>query len=82
MEECTRGKNVLDLILTTEENMVENLAVGKPFGTSDHQVIRRDFVACKENNSAESEPVKRHDYFKSDYDKIRDYAKHIDWRGL
>ena len=42
-----KRKNVLDLILTTEENMVENLAVGEPSGTSDHQIIRCDFVACK-----------------------------------
>ena len=27
--------------------------------------------SCKESSCAESEPVKRHDYSKADYDKIR-----------
>ena len=82
VDECTRGKNVLDLVLTTEENMVENLAVGEPFGGSDHQIIRWDLIACKESNRAESEPVKRYDYFKADYDKIREDAKQIDWETI
>ena len=33
-------RTILDLVLSSEENMVMGLEVGKPFGTSDHRVIR------------------------------------------
>jgi ribonucleases P/MRP protein subunit RPP40 len=79
VEDCTRGKNVLDLVLTSEENMVENLTVGEPFGSSDHQIIRWDFISCKGPHRNLSEAVKSYDYFKADYDKIRDECKEIDW---
>ena len=29
--------------------MVENVVAGELFGTSDHQIIKWNFVACKEN---------------------------------
>ena len=79
VEDCTGSKNVLDLILTSEENMVENLSVGEHFGTSDHQIIRWDFSACKEVLKKTCEFGKRHDYFKADYDKMREDAREIDW---
>ena len=40
VDEPTRKNNILDLVFTSEENMIENLSVGEHFGTSDHQIIR------------------------------------------
>jgi len=78
VESSTREKNVLDLVFTSEENMIENLTVGEPFGTSDHQIIRWTFVACKPNFD-QTEKFKTLDYFKVDYNKIREEAKLINW---
>ena len=77
-ESKTRDKNVLDLVFISEENMIENLMVGDPFGTSDHQIIRWTFVASKEiiTNKA---VIKTYDYFKGDYDKIREDVKTLNW---
>ena len=36
----TRGNNILDLVITSEENMIENASVGEHFNTSDHQVVK------------------------------------------
>jgi len=79
VEDCTRGGNVLDVVLTSEENMVENLSVGEPFATSDHQILRWDFIACKGKPGRRAEIVKRFDYFKTDYYKMREECKEIDW---
>src|SRR6218665_3378051 len=38
--EPTRGKNMLDLVITSDENMIENVSVGEHFNTSAHQVVR------------------------------------------
>ena len=42
-----RGKNILDLVFTSEENLIENLSVGDHFRTSDHQIIRWNMLAYK-----------------------------------
>jgi ribonuclease P/MRP protein subunit RPP40 len=71
VEKSTRGKNVLDLVFTSEENMIENLTVGEPLGTSDHQIIRWGFVSIKDNLNSNVH-IKSHDYFKADYDGMRE----------
>ena len=40
VNENTRGDNVLDLIITSNENIVDNLRVEELFSTSDHRIIR------------------------------------------
>jgi len=45
VQDPTRGKNMLDLVFTSEKNMIENLVVGENFGTSDHQIIRCNMLA-------------------------------------
>jgi len=35
----TREKNILDLVFTTEVDMMEELEVGAPISNSDHNVI-------------------------------------------
>lgn len=81
VDEPTRGKNVLDLVFTTEENMIENLTVGEPFGTSDHLIVRWTFVACKEIVKIGREN-KTKDFFNADYDQMRNYAKTIEWSKI
>ena len=39
VDEPSREKNILDLVFTCDENMIENLSVGEHFATSDHQII-------------------------------------------
>lgn len=65
----TRGKNTLDLILTTDENLVEGLTVGEHFGTSDHQVVRWNIYL--DNEDLKKENLDSKNFFKADYDKIR-----------
>ena len=77
--ECTRDKNILDLILTFEENMIDNVIVGEPFGSSDHQIIRWDFVACREGNKEE---IKIHNFLKADYEQMREASKLINLAGI
>ena len=39
-------ENILDLVFTSDENMIEKLCVGEHLGTSDHQIIRWNMLAC------------------------------------
>src|SRR5688572_1698860 len=67
--EPTRGNNTLDLVISTEENLVEEVTVGEEFGTSDHQIIR--FRVNGEYGKEIEAYQKRYNYFKADYDKVR-----------
>ena len=44
VDQPTRGNNILDLVLSSNEALVENLLVNEPFGTSDHNAITFDLV--------------------------------------
>ncbi|MDW3615035.1 MAG: reverse transcriptase family protein, partial [Nitrososphaeraceae archaeon] len=68
----TRGDNFIDLVLSSDSNVVQNVEVGEPFSTSDHQVIRFELVVGKEKKK---ESKKSFNYFKADYDKMRDSLK-------
>jgi hypothetical protein len=67
--EPTRRENTLDLVISTEENLIEEIKVGEEFGTSDHQIIRFNIVL--EHEKEVEAYQKRYNYFKADYDKVR-----------
>ena len=72
IDEPTRGRNYLDLVLSSEESMVQNVLVEEPFETSDHQVIRFEIlskkVECAKNTL-------KYDYYKTDYNAVREDIK-------
>ena len=40
----TRGKNILDLVFTTEQNMDENIEINEHFCNSGHNITSRELV--------------------------------------
>src|SRR5215469_13730913 len=40
VNESTRSDNILDLIITSNEEFIDNLKVKESFSTSDHRIIR------------------------------------------
>ena len=79
IDKPTRGGNILDLVLCSETSIVQNLKVGEPFATSDHHIIRFDLLVSKELTQ---DNTVAYNYFKADYNKIRDYAKSKNWANL
>ena len=71
--EPTREKNILDLVVSTEENMIEDVQVGERFGSSDHQLIR--FTIASEHEIEEIKHKKRFNYYRADVDKVRNKIK-------
>ena len=79
VEMNTRDKNILDLILTSDESMIQSLSVVEPFSTSDHNQIIFSFYANKE---MENDGMIRYNYFSADYNAIRQKLKEVDWSSL
>jgi ribonucleases P/MRP protein subunit RPP40 len=78
VESPTRGNNILDLILSNEEHIVQNVKVGEHFSTSDHQIIRFELIVGNKSKYR-SEDELYYDYFRANYEEARNLARSIDW---
>ena len=76
VEEPTRGENCLDLVLSSDETFIDNVVVGEPFSTSDHNKIEFDIIISKFRLD---EGVQSYNYFKADYQQIIDAAVDRKW---
>lgn len=75
----TRKDNYLDLVLCSEMDIVDNLRVQEPFVTSDHCTVRFDIMG-KISPKTKKFPV--FNYFKADYNQIRESAKSLGWNNF
>jgi hypothetical protein len=77
VKEATRSDRILDLILSTEPELVEEVMICCPIANSDHNVIMFKIpnVVNFERKKTES-----FNFHKADYDKIGEELNSIDWR--
>ena len=61
--------SLLDLVITNESGMVENLQLFSPIGKSDHRVLFFSFVCYQETKLVKSIPI----YYLGDYDGMRNH---------
>jgi len=77
----TRGDNILNIVMSTANTFLEDLAVSVPLGTSDHNTI-----ILKTNVSVETTcPPTSTSYFDfehADYDAINEYLAVTDWNDI
>jgi hypothetical protein len=76
VNEPTRGHNILDLILTNEENLITNIRVGDTIGNSDHNLIRFEIHAKFKETKKE---VKRLDFRKANWKGLKLCLTEIDF---
>ena len=79
VEKPTRGNNYLDLVIASDINTIENLTIGDPFQSSDHQMITF-YIIASQCSIAKKTPV--YNYFKADYNEIRQEIGGLKWEGL
>ena len=69
--------SILDLILTNEENMIDEIIYSSPLGSSDYcglEFVFKCHYELKENKS------ERWNYFKGDYDNMTEKAQVNNWK--
>ncbi len=76
----TRDNHILDLVLATNEELIQNLNVGEEFSNSDHRPItfNINFMNNKSNVSKEKVP----DYRKANYSKLKLILNLNDWSSV
>lgn len=73
VDKPTRGENTLDLVITSEDHLIENVDVGEHFLTSDHQIVR--FKILFEQGADRVQKSRRYNFFKANYEKVREKIK-------
>ena len=79
VDEPTRLKNYLDLVLCSDPSLIDNVSVEEPFETSDHQIVTFN-IAIKERVCKHNKQF--YNYFKADYETMRQYARSKNWDSL
>src|SRR3989454_12329644 len=81
VDEPTRLKNYLDLILCSDPSLIDNVSVDEPFETSDHQIVTFS-LATREFSRKQTKQI--FNYFKANYDEIRalEIKIGLPWMGL
>ena len=77
--EPTRGDNVLDLSLSSNKELVDNVTVVEPLGTSGHSQINFNLIA--KTGSRYSKQRKR-DFKKGDYVHMISYLENMKWAEI
>ena len=73
-----RGSNLpslIDLVITNEIDMIENLSIINPMGKSDHGVLMFDYLCYGQ----ETPPTVKPNYYQGNYNAMRHYLKDISW---
>ena len=76
--EPTRGKNVLDIVLSSQKEFVENVKICEPLGCSDHNQI---YFIIKVKGEWNRKIRYRKNYHKGRYKDMRKYLAKIDWNN-
>ena len=71
----TRGANCLDLVFSTEDNMVRNVVNSGKIGSSDHDLLSFDLCYCSKPNYSDKFVL---DFSKADFNQIKEHLS-IDW---
>ena len=76
--EVTRGENVLDIVLSSQKEFVDNVKICEPLGCSDHNQIHFNINVKGERNRKIRYRKKFH---KGRYKDMREYLAKIDWNN-
>ncbi|MBA1446983.1 MAG: hypothetical protein FE835_19260 [Gammaproteobacteria bacterium] len=74
--EPTRGENVLDIVLSSQNELVDNVKICEPLGSSDHNQVHFTITVKSEGNNKKRY---RRNFHKGRYKDMRKYLAKIDW---
>ena len=79
MLQPTRGENVLDIVLSSQKELVDNVKIHEPLGNSDHNQIHFDINV---NQKVKIKKTYRRNFQKGNYKDMRKYLAKLDWNNM
>ena len=77
--EPTRGENVLDIVLSSQNELLDNVKIHEPLGNSDHNQIHFDTNVKSESKNKKTY---RRNFHKDNYKHMRKYLAKLDWNNM
>ena len=77
--EPTRGENVLDIVLSSQKELVDNVKIFEPLGNSDHNQIHFDINVKSESKNKK---MYKRNFHKGNYKDMRKYLAKLDWNNI
>ena len=77
--EPTRGDNVLDIVLSSQKELVDNVKIHEPLGNSDHNQINVDINVKSESKNKK---LPQRNFHKGNYKDMRKYLAKLDWNNM
>ena len=77
--EPTRGENVLDIVLSSQKELVDNVKIFEPFGNSDHNQIHFDINV---KSGSKNKKTYKRNFHKGNYKDMRKYLAKLDWNNM
>ena len=77
--EPTRGENVLDVVLSSQKELVDNVKIHEPLGNSDHNQIHFDINVKSESKNKK---MYRRNLHKGNFKDMRKYLAKLDWNNM
>ena len=74
--EPTRAARVLDIVLSSQKEFVDNVVIQEPLGSSDHNQLHLNIKIKSDKTKVKQ---CRRDFRKGSYKEIRKRLAHIDW---
>ena len=75
VEEPTRGNSILDLVFTSEDNLIANLSVGEKLGKGDHNMVKFEI---KTTFSERKKSFVKPNFRKANFVKLRSEVRKIE----
>ncbi len=76
--EPTRAARVLDIVLSSQKEFIDNVVIQEPLGSSDHNQLH--FYIKIKSDKTKAKQCRR-DFRKGNYKEIRKSLAHVDWNG-
>ena len=77
--EPTRGDNVLDIVLSSQKELVDNLKIHEPLGNSGYNQIHFDINVKSESKNKKTY---RRNFHKDNYKDMRKYLAKLNWNNM
>ena len=76
VDKPTRGNNILDIVLTTEDDLISDLSVGENIGKSDHRIVRFQINIPQQK---EKKSIKKLDFRKGNWQQLKEYINNLEF---
>ena len=77
--EPARRENVLDIVLSSQKELVDNVKMHEPLGNSDHNQIHFDINVKSESKNKKTY---RRNFHKGNFKDVRKYLAKLDWNNM